>query len=121
MEISIKVTDKKLASKINKATKIDKEIKELKTKLEAIKENMYDVAPGKYITDKGNTVTIAEAPKFSEISPEKVKKELRSKRLGKKFTECIKVVITPLKKYLSDQEIKDLREIESYTRRYSFK
>lgn len=117
----IKVKDKKLAEKIEEGAKLDAEIKLRQTKLKGIKEDLSTQKPGKYITEEGRLVTISEAPKYTDIPPETAKKALREKRLGKNFMECIKVVVTPLKRYLSDQEIGTLREVDSYTRKYSFK
>lgn len=117
----IKVKERKVANQINTAAELDAEIKLLQMKLASIKDELGGVDPGKYVTSDGHTVTISESPKFSEITPDAAKKALREKRQGKNFMECIKVAVTPLKRYLSDQEIGTLREVTTYTRRYSFK
>ncbi|RLI66831.1 MAG: hypothetical protein DRO67_00210 [Candidatus Asgardarchaeum californiense] len=119
--VIIKVQDEELNEKINEGVTCDREIKRLQLKLTSIKEDLEYLEPGKYMTPGGNTVTISESAKYSEISPEDAKQALRSKRLGKNFLVCVKVVVKCLKRYLSDEELNALRRIESYTRRYSFK
>ncbi len=118
---TIRVSDPKLAATINKGAELDTEIKWMQEQLKGIKEDLSTQDPGKYITEAGRSVTISESPKFSDVTPEAAKKALREKRLGKNFMECIKVVITPLKRYLSDQEIGTLREVVDHVRKYSFK
>lgn len=118
---TIKVSDVDMESKIHKGARLDKKIKLLQEQFKGIKEDLSKSKPGKYITEEGHSVTISETPKYTDIQPETAKKALREKRLGKNFMECIKVVIAPLKRYLSDQEIGTLREVDSYTRKYSFK
>ena len=113
--------DKKLSAVIDKAAKINSKIKNLEVQLNTIKESLKITPTGKYITNAGHSLTVSETTKFSDISPEKAKKALRDRRQGKFFIECIKVAITPLKRYLSDSEISELREEVGVSRRYTFK
>lgn len=118
---TVKVTDDVLIRQIERGAKVNAKIKVLTAELKGIKEDLSKLEPNKYLTDDGNAVTISEAPRFSDVSPELAKKALRGKRLGNNFMDCVKVAITPLKRYLSDQEIGTLRETVGYTRKYSFK
>jgi len=118
---TIKVGDAEFAQTINKAVRLDKQMKAFKLELDAIKTELDAAEPGKYLTEEGNTLTISESPKFSDVTPDDAKKALREKRLGKNFHECIKVNVTCLKRFLSDQELGILRDVVTYTRRYSFK
>ncbi len=116
------VKKKVLSRLINEGAELDVEIKALTARIKEIKGDLTEkMDVGTYVTEEGHSVTISESPKFSDISPENAKKALREKRLGKNFMGCIKVAITPLKRYLSDQEIGTLREVLAYSRRYSFK
>ena len=117
----VKVMDDNLSKRINNGVTHDREIKRLKTLLTEIKEGMEDLEPAKYMTPGGNTVTISETPKYTLIAPEDAKKALREKRLGKNFMSCVAVGVTKLKRFLSDQEIECLRDVEEQTRKYSFK
>ena len=123
MEVkATKVKRKELAKIIDAAANIDAEIKNLKIKLDGYREDLdSDLDPGKYITTGGHSVTVSETTTYTEIDPTKAKKALKAKRQGKFFPDCVKIALTQLKRYLSDQELEELREVKGTSRRYSFK
>lgn len=117
----IKVQDDHIEHLIDEGCRLDAQIKDLADKLSGIKTELEVLSKGKHKTTDGNCVTVSEMAQYSVIEPEEAKKALREKRLGRNFLLCVKVNITNLKRYLSDQEMEGLRSIESYSRRYSFK
>lgn len=117
---TIKATGK-TAKLINNGAQLDDELKLLKDELSEVKDDLGFLSAGKHVTSEGNSVTVSETDVFSEISPESAKMALREKRLGKNFLDCVKVAITPLKRYLSDQELGTLRKVVKQSRRYTFK
>jgi len=106
---------------INTGCKLDKLKKDCETRLDGIKTELEVLRLGKHVTPEGNSVTISETAVYTEIDPEEAKRALREKRLGKSFMECVKVNVTCLKRFLSDQELSSLRTLDKYTRKNSFK
>jgi len=120
-EKQILIQDTVIESLINEGCKLDKQAKIIEEKLKGIKTELQVLEIGRYRTTAGKTVNISQLPIYSEISPESVKTALRDKRLGKNYSKCVKVNITNLKRFLSDQEIGNLRDVVEYSRRHSFK
>ena len=120
-EKQILIQNTVIESLINEGCKLDKQAKIIEEKLKGIKTELQVLEIGRYRTTAGKTVNISQLPIYSEISPESVKTALRDKRLGKNYSKCVKVNITNLKRFLSDQEIGNLRDVVEYSRRHSFK
>lgn len=119
----VEAPDTKVAALIREGAALDTDIKLAQSRLKKIKEKLTKALDkGTYIDPKSmSSVTISVTPKYSDITPDDAKKALREKRLGKHFHECVKVSVTPLKRYLSDTEISKLREVVGHSERCSFK
>lgn len=117
----IPVDDPTTALLINEGCRLDKEKKDIESKLAGIKTELEMLEVGKYKTDIGSIVTVSESDSYSAIDPAGAKALLRSKRLGKNFLSCVKVSVTDIKRHLSEEELETLRGVTGVIRKYSFK
>lgn len=82
--------------------KLNKQKKELEKRLEAIKEEMGLKDEGTYTNEAGDELNIAEVEKFTDIEPKKVLTWLKNNGMSARFSECVKVQLTPLKKLVPE-------------------
>ena len=85
--------------------KLAKEKKAIEARLAEIKKEIQLIEPGTYYNEAGDTLTIAETIKFTDISPKSVLSYLKKNRMANRFPECVKVQITPLKKIVPESVI----------------
>lgn len=113
----VKVTDQEVADLIDEAALLKKQVKKKEERLTEIKATLSDIKSvggvtesTKFTTPKDRYLTISVSDEYTEPSPIKVRKILKEKGLAPKFPYVVKVVLQELKKFLSDEEIKPLRE-----------
>ena len=108
---------------INEGVTISTRMKDDKKRLEEIKTELGYKDAGIYVTAKGCVLDITEKKLPVTIPPEDVFEELKKLRLGKRFGECVGVVIKKLEnvigKDLTDK-IKNKYKAET-TKSWSFK
>jgi hypothetical protein len=110
------------AKLINRGCAINDEIKELGEELKEIKAKLTKLEKGTYATAAGSVLSVSVTEKFEDISPAKVEEELKKIRQGRKFFDCIKIQITPLKKILPSDVIKKLKgNATGFIHRLTFK
>lgn len=108
------------AKTLHEACTTSKKIASLEEKLSICKE-LLDLDAGSYVNSKGDVVSICDTKKYSDVNSEKVLTWMKSKRLGSKFIECVKIQITPLRKFMEDVDINRFRKLLKTSKRYTFK
>jgi len=111
----MKVTGRK-ASLINKACRINNQIKELEAQLKAIKKELDIDKPGTYMADEG-VLVVKSAKKYAPIDPETFYNRLKAEGRINHFFECIKVQVTATKKIM---DISSLQEVIGETLKWSW-
>lgn len=111
-----------LESLVKEGLKLSDKIKLLEKEFSKIKRKLDEYPAGKYATEGNETVTISETPVVTDPDPFAVKKLLIERKIGPRFMECVKIHITSLKRYITDEELAALRtETGEVSRRYSFR
>lgn len=117
-----KISNKQIAELINEGCQLSTEKKEIESRLSEIKallkEDLED--DGKYTTKENGILEISSRKEYTDINPVKARKALKEKGLAGFYPEVIKVALDPLRKYLSDMEIEELRQIKGVTRIMKF-
>ena len=112
----------KTAKLIDEGSLLDTDIKTINNRLKEIKLLLTeDLGEGSFVTKRNSTVCIKFTDKYADIVPNEALNTLTKMQLGARFPECIKVMITPLKKLIGDTNLQALRVLTGKTSRVSFK
>ena len=122
MAIKITGTDAKL---ISEGTELSKQIKLQQDRMKEIKALLTDsldpIGAETYVTKSGAVLDITVRRQWEEPDPKEVLKRLKLHKLGNKFPEVVKVLITPLKRLLPADEVDDMRTEKEASLTWSFK
>ena len=105
----VKVSGEK-AKLIEEGVKIKVRMKEDEKRIAAIKTELGYKSAGVYVTAKGAVLDIAENNSPAVIPPKVVLAELKKKRLGPRFGECVKIVIKNLESVIGAQDTEALKK-----------
>jgi hypothetical protein len=98
---------------IDEAVRIKRQTKKNEIRMKEIKKELAYRSTGTYVTSKGGVLCIAEKNGRTSIPVDVAIKELKKKRKGQMFSECVSVV---MKKF---ENILDKDTIESLKKKYS--
>ena len=102
-----------LVTTIDEAGKLDKLIKANTVKLKDLKSQLADHFKELGSKKEEGTkykVSFSVTPRYSDISPVACHDLLEARGLGAHILEVVKIQVTPLKKFLSGEEVDSLRE-----------
>jgi len=117
----VKLMKGKKALLIAEACKLDKQKKAAEKRIKEIKAEIDLNKDGTYKNEAGDSLVISSAEKFTDIEPKKVMAYLKKMKMQARFSETIKVQITPLKKLVPESTIATWRKPLDPTIKYSWK
>jgi len=105
------------------ACKLDTQKKAAEERIKAIKEELtaLGISKGKYKNEAGDSLTIAETEKWTDINPKTVFEYLKKERMLTHFPSTVKVQLTPLKKIVPETVIARWRKPLDPITRWSFR
>ncbi len=112
----------KQAKLVDQGASLNAEIKALQEELKEVRASLkeYDMQVGSYATRNGSVLKIIESGTFADVSPKEAHAEMKKLRLGKHFPEVVKINITSLKRFLSEDIVKKLRPKTGVSQRWSW-
>ena len=116
-----KVLKGKKALLIAEGCKLNKIKKDAEKRLKQIKNELDITVEGTYKNEANDTLVVSIADNFTDIDPMKVLAYLKRIKMAGRFTETIKVQITPLKKIVPESIIAKWRSSLDPTTKFSFK
>jgi hypothetical protein len=106
---------------LSEGCKLDAAKKEIEKRLKEIKEELNLEQEGQYTNSEGDRISISYTKNYSEPDPKEIYSLMKTKKLGKFFWKCVKLSITELKKYISENEVNSFRKELDPIKRHSFK
>ena len=100
-----KIMKGKKALLIAEGCKLNTQKKAVVKRLDEIKVEIDLAEDGTYKNEAGDVLVISSSDKFSDIEPKKVMAYLKKNDMKARFSEVIKVQITPLKKIVPESII----------------
>lgn len=110
----------KKALLLAEACKIDKEMKDKKKRLEAIKEEL-KLKKGSYENEANDTLNIGESDKMSPIEPRKAFLWMKKNNLRSEFWKCVKIQLTELRKQVPEKVVDKWERKVGTSQRWTFK
>lgn len=102
-----------ITAKIDEAGKLDKNLKAMTIRLKELKVDLADYFRETGVKKEEGAkygVTFSVTPKYSEIDPVECHTLLEQRGHGARLLEVVKIQVTPLKKFLSGEEVDSLRD-----------
>ena len=122
MAIKVNGKDAKL---ISEGAELSKQIKLQTDRLAEIKALLSDsldiFSSETYVTKSGAVLDITERRQYNDMKPKEVLKTLKLHSMADKFPEVVKVLVTPLKRFLPEDIVDSLREEKDPSLSWSFK
>lgn len=111
---------------IKRGAEIQDEIKLLQGEFSDIKLKLADkhidaTQSGSFVASNGAVLDLTEKKQYQPISAADTLAALKAERLGKHFPDVVKVMATPLKKFLPETVIAKLRKQKASAISWSFK
>lgn len=117
----VKTFKGKKALLLAEGCKLNKVKKDAEKRLKEIKEEIDIAVEGTYTNEVGDKLVVSESDNYTDIDPKDVKMYLKNNKMLKRFSETIKVQLTPLKKLVPESVYDTWRSKLDPTLKFSWK